>query len=136
MDREDSAPLSLRGSRPGTSPGGESRASPTFAADAASIAKCFPAQRPAPAVMAIFGAGGDLTKRLVVPALYNRAIVLEQLGRLPEALAGYDRVLALRADHAGARENHGALRHELDRRADQPASPADPSTPPASAPQG
>ena len=83
MDREDSAPLSLRGSRPTTSPGGESRATAVLCADAASIAKCFPDRRPAPAVMAIFGAGGDLTKRLVVPALYN----LVRGGMLPDSFA-------------------------------------------------
>ncbi len=45
--------------------------------------------RPAPPfAMVIFGAGGDLTKRLVVPALYN----LERNGMLPEkfAIVGVD----------------------------------------------
>ena len=70
MDREDSAP-SLRSSRPGTSPGGGSRSTTTLGADPAAIAKCFPNRRAPPAVIAIFGAGGDLTKRLVVPALYK-----------------------------------------------------------------
>jgi len=83
MGREDSAPLSLRSSRHGTLAGEESRANPTFAADAAAIAKCFSNRRPAPAVMAIFGAGGDLTKRLVVPALYN----LVRGGMLPDSFA-------------------------------------------------
>jgi glucose-6-phosphate 1-dehydrogenase len=77
MDREDS------GSRPTTSPSGESRATTTFGADPAAIAKCFPDRRPAPAVMTIFGAGGDLTKRLVVPALYN----LVRGGMLPDSFA-------------------------------------------------
>jgi glucose-6-phosphate 1-dehydrogenase len=77
MDREDS------GSRPTTSPSGESSATTTFGADPAAIAKCFPDRRPAPAVMAIFGAGGDLTKRLVVPALYN----LVRGGMLPDSFA-------------------------------------------------
>jgi glucose-6-phosphate 1-dehydrogenase len=50
-----------------------------------------PRHRPAaadPCAMVIFGAGGDLTKRLVVPALYN----LERTGILPEnfALVGVD----------------------------------------------
>ena len=42
-----------------------------------------------PATLVIFGAGGDLTKRLVVPALYH----LVQAGRLPDAFAviGVDR---------------------------------------------
>jgi len=55
----------------------------TIAADAATIAKCFPDHRPSPATMAIFGAGGDLTKRLIVPALYN----LVRGGKLPEGFA-------------------------------------------------
>src|SRR5579871_5670327 len=50
-----------------------------------------PRHRPAaadPCAMVIFGAGGDLTKRLVVPALYN----LARTGILPEnfALVGVD----------------------------------------------
>src|ERR1700761_665343 len=46
-------------------------------------------RKPAPdCAMVIFGANGDLTKRLVVPALYN----LAQSGLLPEhfALIGVD----------------------------------------------
>jgi glucose-6-phosphate 1-dehydrogenase len=82
MDREDSAP-SLRSSRPGTSPGGGSRSTTTLDADPAAIAKCFPNRRAPPAVIAIFGAGGDLTKRLVVPALYN----LVRGGMLPDSFA-------------------------------------------------
>src|SRR5262245_23936741 len=55
---------------------------------AATVAKCLPDRRPAPATMVIFGAGGDLTKRLVVPALYN----LVRAGRLPDdfAIIGID----------------------------------------------
>ena len=43
---------------------------------------------PAPCAMVVFGAGGDLTKRLVVPALYN----LTKSGLLPQpfALIGVD----------------------------------------------
>ncbi|HEX9159548.1 MAG TPA: glucose-6-phosphate dehydrogenase, partial [Rhizomicrobium sp.] len=43
---------------------------------------------PAPCAMVIFGAGGDLTKRLVIPALYN----LSKSGLLPQpfALIGLD----------------------------------------------
>jgi glucose-6-phosphate 1-dehydrogenase len=77
MDRENS------GSRPTTSPGGENRSATTFGADPAAIAKCFPNRRAPPAVIAIFGAGGDLTKRLVVPALYN----LVRGGMLPDGFA-------------------------------------------------
>src|SRR4051794_26906122 len=45
-------------------------------------------KRPGPCCMVIFGAGGDLTKRLLVPALYNLATT----GLLPEhfALVGVD----------------------------------------------
>jgi glucose-6-phosphate 1-dehydrogenase len=46
------------------------------------------AQPPGPCIMVIFGAGGDLTKRLLVPALYNLACT----GLLPETfeLIGVD----------------------------------------------
>src|SRR5262249_19662744 len=56
---------------------------------AATIAKSFPGRRPAPTTMVVFGAAGDLTKRLVAPALYN----LVRGGKLPEgfALIGIDR---------------------------------------------
>src|SRR6516165_2650889 len=60
-----------------------SRPMTTSAADAATIAKCFPDYRPSPATMAIFGAGGDLTKRLIVPALYN----LMRAEKLPDGFA-------------------------------------------------
>ncbi len=48
------------------------------------------AKPPGPCAMVIFGAGGDLTKRLLVPALYN----LSRTGLLPEhlALVGVDAV--------------------------------------------
>src|SRR5580658_9203114 len=50
---------------------------------------------PGPCAMVIFGAGGDLTKRLLVPALYN----LSTTGLLPEhfELIGVD-VADLNAD--------------------------------------
>ena len=83
MDREASAPSSLRNSRPTTSPHDDSRPMTTIATDAATIAKCFPDHRPSPATMAIFGAAGDLTKRLIVPALYN----LVRGGKLPDGFA-------------------------------------------------
>jgi glucose-6-phosphate 1-dehydrogenase len=82
MGREDSAASSLRSSRPTTSPG-TGMATTTLAVDPAAIAKCFPDQRPPPAVITIFGAGGDLTKRLVVPALYH----LMRGGMLPDSFA-------------------------------------------------
>ena len=61
----------------------------TIAADAAAtVAKSFPGHPLSPATMTIFGAGGDLTKRLVVPALYN----LVRAGKLPDdfAIIGVD----------------------------------------------
>jgi glucose-6-phosphate 1-dehydrogenase len=87
MDREGSAPSLLNSA---TSPGDASTPMATIAAEtAATIAKSFPGRRPAPATMVIFGAAGDLTKRLVVPALYN----LVRGGKLPEgfAMIGIDR---------------------------------------------
>ena len=86
MERESSAPSSLLNGA--TSLADASR--PAAATEAAAvIAKSFPGRRPAPATMVIFGAAGDLTKRLVVPALYN----LVRGGKLPEdfALIGIDR---------------------------------------------
>jgi glucose-6-phosphate 1-dehydrogenase len=41
------------------------------------------ARRPDPCCLIIFGASGDLTHRLLVPALYNLAVE----GLLPEAFA-------------------------------------------------
>src|ERR1700739_1618524 len=56
----------------------------TIAEDAAStVAKSFPGHPLSPATMTIFGAAGDLTKRLIVPALYN----LVRGGKLPEGFA-------------------------------------------------
>src|ERR1700744_5115213 len=48
------------------------------------------AKSPGPCAMVIFGGGGDLTKRLLVPALYN----LSRTGLLPEhfAIVGVDAV--------------------------------------------
>src|SRR5262249_25228660 len=87
MDREGSAPSLLNSAAPR---GDASTPAATIAAEAATtIAKSFPGRRPAPATLAIFGAAGDLTKRLVVPALYN----LVKSGKLPEefTLIGVDR---------------------------------------------
>jgi len=56
----------------------------TIAAEAAAIvAKSLSDRRVPPATMTIFGAAGDLTKRLVVPALYN----LVRAGKLPDGFA-------------------------------------------------
>jgi glucose-6-phosphate 1-dehydrogenase len=55
---------------------------------AATVAKSLSGHRAPPATLTIFGAGGDLTKRLVVPALYN----LVRAGKLPDdfAIIGVD----------------------------------------------
>src|SRR5262245_40224401 len=61
----------------------------TISADAAAtVARCLSARRPSPATITIFGAGGDLTKRLIMPALYN----LVRADRLPDefAIIGFD----------------------------------------------
>ena len=56
----------------------------TVAPEAATaVTKVRPGRPAPPATLVIFGAGGDLTKRLVVPALYH----LVQAGRLPEEFA-------------------------------------------------
>jgi glucose-6-phosphate 1-dehydrogenase len=61
-----------------------SRGTGTSDADAAAtIAKKFRDHRLSSAVITIFGAAGDLTKRLIVPALYN----LVRGGKLPEGFA-------------------------------------------------
>ena len=63
------------------------------------------ARPPGPCAMVIFGAGGDLTRRLLVPALYN----LARTGLLPEhfALVGVD--LAVTTPAAWAGELHDML---------------------------
>ena len=55
---------------------------------AATVAKSLSGHRAPPATLTVFGAGGDLTKRLVVPALYN----LVRAGKLPDdfAIIGVD----------------------------------------------
>ena len=56
----------------------------TIAPEAATaVTKVRPGRPAPPATLVIFGAGGDLTKRLVVPALYH----LVQAGRLPDEFA-------------------------------------------------
>jgi len=50
---------------------------------AMTAAKVVQGRQAPPATLVIFGAGGDLTKRLVVPALYH----LVQAGKLPDAFA-------------------------------------------------
>jgi glucose-6-phosphate 1-dehydrogenase len=91
----------------------------TIAEDAAAtVAKSFPSHPLSPATMTIFGAGGDLTKRLVVPALYN----LVRAGKLPDdfAIIGVDHndltteawcrnltEMMQAFTHAGGGERHG-----------------------------
>src|SRR4030095_4078278 len=53
---------------------------------AETASKALPGRQPQLATLVIFGAGGDLTKRLVVPALYH----LVQAGKLL-AVVGVDR---------------------------------------------
>ena len=56
----------------------------TIALESAKTAeKAHPGHPAPPATLVIFGAGGDLTKRLVVPALYH----LVQAGKLSDAFA-------------------------------------------------
>src|SRR5258708_32044910 len=55
----------------------------TIAPEAAVSAAALPCHRAPPATLTIFGAGGDLTKRLVVPALYN----LVRAGKLSDEFA-------------------------------------------------
>jgi Glucose-6-phosphate dehydrogenase, NAD binding domain len=56
---------------------------------AGTASKTLQGRQPQPATLVIFGAGGDLTKRLVGPALYH----LVQAGKLPDqfAVVGVDR---------------------------------------------
>jgi glucose-6-phosphate 1-dehydrogenase len=49
----------------------------------AHVARATTSRQAPPATLVIFGAGGDLTKRLVVPALYN----LVRAGRLPDGFS-------------------------------------------------
>ncbi len=73
------------------------------------------ARPPGPCAMVIFGAGGDLTKRLLVPALYN----LARTGLLPEhfALVGVD--LAVTTPEAWAGELHDMLQSFVGDRASE-----------------
>jgi glucose-6-phosphate 1-dehydrogenase len=83
-EQDGSAPSRVRNSRSTTTAGKGGRPITTIAAEAAAtMAKSFPDHRPSPATMTIFGAGGDLTKRLIVPALYN----LVRGGKLPDGFA-------------------------------------------------
>ena len=50
---------------------------------AAMAAAAISGRQAPPAIMTVFGAAGDLTKRLVVPALYN----LVRAGKLPDEFA-------------------------------------------------
>ena len=50
-----------------------------------------------PCTFVIFGASGDLTKRKLVPALYNLAHLDLLEGRLDAAIAGFRRSIAIEA---------------------------------------
>jgi glucose-6-phosphate 1-dehydrogenase len=56
---------------------------PSSSIGAETATKVLRGRQPQSATLVIFGAGGDLTKRLVVPALYH----LVQVGKLPKQLA-------------------------------------------------
>jgi glucose-6-phosphate 1-dehydrogenase len=83
MDREENSRAPISSHR--TLDKGASRAMPVVkaGADVAAAAMRGPGRRPSPATLVIFGAGGDLTKRLIVPALYN----LVRAGTLPDGFA-------------------------------------------------
>ena len=57
----------------------------------------------------------DREHRNVPEALNNRGMALHELRRLDEALAFYDKALAIRPDYADALNNRGAALHELKR---------------------
>jgi tetratricopeptide (TPR) repeat protein len=46
-------------------------------------------------------------------ACFNRGNVLQELGRLDEAIASYDKAIALKPDHAAAHANRGNVLHML-----------------------
>ena len=66
---------------------------------AAAAAKALPGHPAPPATLTIFGAGGDLTKRLVVPALYN----LVRAGKLPDDSPSSASIITTRPPSSGAR---------------------------------
>ena len=66
---------------------------------AATVAMCLSARRPSPATMTIFGAGGDLTKRLIMPALYN----LVRADRLPDGSPSSASTISTRPRMSGGR---------------------------------
>ena len=83
MGREVKHPPSARTGR-ATLPGCGMSTETTIAPEAAkTAAKVLLGRQAPPATLVIFGAGGDLTKRLVVPALYN----LVQARKLPDEFA-------------------------------------------------
>jgi Ca-activated chloride channel family protein len=57
---------------------------------------------------------------------YNRGNALARLGRLDEAIAAYDRVLARDPDHADARHNRAVVEALRDRPPESPRQPQDP----------
>jgi protein O-GlcNAc transferase len=59
--------------------------------------------------------GAPLAPDYVI-ALNNRGFALQLLRRLEEAIASYDRALAIKPDHVTALNNRRLLMHELERR--------------------
>ena len=102
MDREVKQPSPSVAAGRETLPGCGMSTMTTIAAGSRSR----PRQRPfraisAPAgTMTIFGAGGDLTKRLVVPALYNLVQSRQASGRASPSLAS---IITTRPPRTGAR---------------------------------
>ena len=64
-----------------------------------------PAQPAPPCILVIFGAAGDLTRRLLVPALYN----LRRAALLPEAFAVVGVARAPKDDEAFRREARASI---------------------------
>ena len=84
MDREVKRAIPVRHSRSRNATGSRDEYETTIAPEAATTAaKILLGRQAPPATLVIFGAGGDLTKRLVVPALYN----LVRAGKLPDEFA-------------------------------------------------
>ena len=79
---------------------------PRFANEAAPMTEANPSNRQAPpAIMTIFGAAGDLTKRLVVPALHN----LARFGRLPDKFS----IIGVDQKDLGTETWRQSLTHEM-----------------------
>ena len=71
----------------------------TLTADPPTLSRAEPAP---PCTLVMFGAGGDLTKRLLMPALYNMTVA----GLLPDAFSmlGVDRSTSTKPAFASSRQ--------------------------------